>query len=121
MFARQEVLMGRRHRSKPARLAEKLLHIRTVLGLSQEAMAARLDIADAPGRHYISGFELGTREPTLATLLRYAELVNVWIDVLARDDLDIPPPPWPYRGKSGGVKRAPASPDKRSVKKAKPS
>jgi transcriptional regulator with XRE-family HTH domain len=106
MFTRQEILMGRGYRSKPARLAEKLLQIRTVLGLSQEGMVERLDIADAPGRHYISGFELGTREPTLATLLRYAELVNVWLDVLARDDLDLPPPPWPYREKSGGIKRS---------------
>ena len=106
MFTRQEVLMGRGYRSKPARLAEKLLQIRTVLGLSQEGMVERLDIADAPGRHYISGFELGTREPTLATLLRYAELVNVWLDVLARDDLDLPPPPWPYREKSGGINRS---------------
>jgi transcriptional regulator with XRE-family HTH domain len=119
MLAHQELLMGRRHRSKPARLAEKLLQIRTVLGLSQEEMAARLNVADAPGRHYISGFELGTREPTLATLLRYAELVNIWLDVLARDDLELPPSPWPYREKSGGIKRAPASPDKRSAKKAK--
>lgn len=97
--------MGRGSRSKPVRLGKKLLQIRNVLGESQESMVRRLGLDEVPGRHYISGYELGTREPSLATLLRYAELVNVWLDVLARDDLDLPPPPWPLKQKSAGIKR----------------
>ena len=99
--------MGRGSRSKPARLAEKLLQIRLTLDQSQESMVKVLDHPDVPGRHYISGYELGTREPTLAVLLRYAELVNVWLDVLARDELDLPLPPWPCKEKSVGIKRKP--------------
>ena len=97
--------MGRGSRSKPARLAEKLRYIRLTLGESQEGMVKLLDLpAEIPGRHYISGFELGTREPTLPTLVRISELVNCWLDVLVRDDLDLPPPPWPCRLKSEGIK-----------------
>jgi transcriptional regulator with XRE-family HTH domain len=98
--------MGRGTRSKPTRLAEKLRIIRTALGESQESMVGRLNLSEIPGRHYISGYELGTREPTLTVLLRYADLVNVWLDVLARDELELPPQPWPCKERSGGVKRA---------------
>lgn len=98
--------MGRGSRSKPKRLAEKLRQIRLALGESQESMVRLLDLPDEiPGRHYVSGFELGTREPTLAALIRYSELVNCWLDVLVRDELLLPPLPWPCREKSGGTKR----------------
>jgi transcriptional regulator with XRE-family HTH domain len=98
--------MGRGFRSKPARLAEKLRQIRVTLGESQEGMVKLLDLPnEVPGRHYISGFELGTREPTLPTLIRFSELVNCWLDVLVRDELSLPPTPWPCRVKSEGIKR----------------
>lgn len=98
--------MGRGSRSKPARLAEKLRQIRLTLGESQEGMVKLLDLpGEVPGRHYISGFELGTREPTLPTLIRFSELVNCWLDVIVRDDLDLPLPPWPCRLKSEGIER----------------
>ena len=98
--------MGRGVRSKPKRLAEKLRQIRLTLGESQESMVNRLDMPeDIPGRQYISGFELGTREPTLATLLRFSDLVNCWMDVLVRDELDLPPIPWPCKERSAGIKR----------------
>lgn len=111
--------MGRGSRSRPARLAEKLRQIRLTLGESQEGMVKRLDLPEeVPGRHYISGFELGTREPTLPALIRFSELVNCWLDVIVRDDLDLPLPPWPCRPKSEGVKRK-ATSSRKSVGKSK--
>lgn len=96
--------MGRAKRAIPRRLPEKLLQIRLTLGESQEGMAKLLDHTEAPGRNYVSGFELGTREPTLAVLARYADIVNCWLDVLVRDDLLLPPPPWPCKTRSEGIR-----------------
>jgi hypothetical protein len=78
-------------------------------------MVRRIDLPDeVPGRHYISGFELGTREPTLLVLVRFSELINCWLDVLVRDDLNLPPPPWPCSVKSEGIKRQTKSSGKKS-------
>ena len=82
--------MGRYRREKPARLAEKLLQIRTALGLSQNEMIRRLDLADVITQSRISGYEIGTREPSLPTLLRYARVAGVCVDVLIDDELDLP-------------------------------
>ena len=41
-------------------------------------------------RSAISGYELGTREPTLITLLKYARLAGVHMDVLVDDEMDLP-------------------------------
>lgn len=82
--------MGRASREKPARLAEKLLQIRTVLDLSQNGMLRRLGIAEKGYRNYISDFENGVREPSLPVLLKYARLAGVSMDVLVDDDLDLP-------------------------------
>lgn len=82
--------MGKSKRQRPARLAEKLIAIRSALGLSQNEMLSRLGLADEFGRNYISAFELGTREPPLPVLLRYAQTAGVWVDVLIDDDLELP-------------------------------
>jgi transcriptional regulator with XRE-family HTH domain len=82
--------MGKAQRSRPARLADKLMAIRQALGLSQNEMLSRLGLADEFGRNYISAFELGTREPPLPVLLRYAQVAGVWVDVLIDDELDLP-------------------------------
>jgi transcriptional regulator with XRE-family HTH domain len=82
--------MGRASREKPARLAEKLLQIRTALGLSQNGMLKSLGIAEKGYRNYISDFENGVREPSLPVLLKYARLAGVPMDVLVDDDLDVP-------------------------------
>lgn len=82
--------MGRASREKPARLAEKLLQIRTALGLSQNGMLRRLGVADKGYRNYISDFENGVREPSLPVLLKYARAVGVPMDVLVDDDIDLP-------------------------------
>lgn len=81
--------MGRYHREKPVRLAEKLLTIRNSLGLSQNEMIRRLGLEDVITQSRISGYELGTREPSLPTLLRYARIVGVSTDVLIDDELEL--------------------------------
>jgi transcriptional regulator with XRE-family HTH domain len=82
--------MGRASREMPLRLGEKLLHIRKALGLSQDGMLRRLGLAEDHGRHYISGFETGEREPSLRVLMRYSEAARVWINAIVDDDVDLP-------------------------------
>jgi transcriptional regulator with XRE-family HTH domain len=82
--------MGRASRRKPKRLAEKLLQIRTTLGLSQNGMIRRLGLTDELTQDYISGYERGVREPSLPVLLEYARVSGLWIDVLVDDELDLP-------------------------------
>ena len=82
--------MGTRSRHKPGRLAEKLLQIRTALGLSQNEMIRRMGVEKLIKQNTISEYELGKREPPLRILLQYARAVNVSTDVLIDDDLDFP-------------------------------
>lgn len=82
--------MGRYSRQKPARLSEKLLHIRRALGLSQNEMIRRLGLEEVITQSRISGYELGTREPSLPTLLMYARLAGVSTDALIDDEIDLP-------------------------------
>lgn len=98
--------MGSAARSKPLRLAEKLLQIRTGLGLSQNEMIDRLGMTEEIFRESISRFELGKREPSLTILLEYARVANVWVDVLIDDNLDLPAR-LPCAEKSGGSKHKP--------------
>ncbi len=82
--------MARLPRLKSERLPEKLLQVRLALGLSQNEMLHRLELGDRLSRTSISAYELGTGEPPLPVLLRYARLVNVSTDVLIDDELDLP-------------------------------
>jgi len=82
--------MGRGTRQRPARLAEKLTQIRILLGLSQNEMISRLGLADEMIREEISAFELGTREPPLPVLLKYARVAGISTDVLIDDEMDLP-------------------------------
>lgn len=82
--------MGRYHRTRPVRLAEKLLQIRTALGLSQNEMLRHLGLDEEMTRGRISGYELGTREPSLPTLLRYARSAGLCVDDLIDDELELP-------------------------------
>jgi transcriptional regulator with XRE-family HTH domain len=96
--------MGSASRPKPARLAEKLLYIRTTLRLSQSEMLARLDEADTLFRSSISAYERGVREPPLPVLLKYARLAGVYVDALIDDELELP-------------KSLPGSADREAVRK----
>jgi transcriptional regulator with XRE-family HTH domain len=82
--------MGRYTRSKPERLAEKLLEIRTKLGLSQNEIIRHLGLDDVISQSRVSGYELGTREPALTTLLAYARAAGVSVDVLIDDKANLP-------------------------------
>jgi transcriptional regulator with XRE-family HTH domain len=85
-------------------LSEKLLFIRKALGLSQTEILSRLGLADELSRRYISGFELGTREPELGVLLRYARVANLAVEALIDDELDLPAR-LPSALNSEGIKR----------------
>lgn len=100
--------MGRSSRTKPARLAEKLLQIRMALGLSQNGMLKQLGFDEDLFQGSISGYELGTREPPLPVLLKYAQAAGVWIDVLVDDEIDMP-------------EKLPASPKSEGIRRKKPS
>ena len=79
--------MGNR-RSKPQRLAAKLLAIRQHLGMGQMKMPKLLDSDIRYTR--VSEWERGRREPNLMLLLRYARLANVSVESLIDDDVDLP-------------------------------
>jgi transcriptional regulator with XRE-family HTH domain len=96
--------MGKRPRIRPERLAEKLRRIREALGLSQSEMWRRLGVEDLIWMKQISTYELGTNEPPLPILLRYARAANVIADVLIDDELDLPSN-LPTAKKHEGVRR----------------
>ena len=82
--------MGRKARPQPARLGEKLLHIRTALGLSQSEMFRRLDVEDFVSYKQPSKYELGITEPPLVVLLRYARVAGIHMEDIVDDELDLP-------------------------------
>jgi transcriptional regulator with XRE-family HTH domain len=96
--------MGTYQRHRPDRLAEKLLQIRAALGLSQNEMISRMGVGDYVSQRIISAYELGKREPPLRLLLQYARVANVFLEVLADDDLDLPNK-LPCAKKHEGVRR----------------
>ncbi|HYV14322.1 MAG TPA: helix-turn-helix transcriptional regulator [Pyrinomonadaceae bacterium] len=83
-----ERIVGRRRRWKPRFLGHKLLAIRKNLGMSQSEMARALELKV----HYsaVSNYELGTREPDLIIVLRYARLADVPMEILVDDKLNLP-------------------------------
>lgn len=81
---------SRQERHYPKRLGEKLLQIRTALGLSQNEMLWRLGSPEGLLGTSISGYERGVREPPLAILLEYARVAGVCVDILIDDDVDLP-------------------------------
>ena len=80
--------MGRVRRKKPLKLSHKLLAIRKRLRMSQTEMARALELKV----HYsaVSNFELGTREPDLIVVLRYARLAGVTMEMIVDDQLNLP-------------------------------
>lgn len=96
--------MGSAARRKPKRLAEKLLRIRASLGLSQNGLIRQMGFAEEITQAEISMFERGIRVPNLPVLLEYSRAANVYLEVLASDELDLPAKV-PARVKSEGIKR----------------
>ena len=77
--------MVKLRRRQPKRLAGKLLAIRNRLEFSQTQMANALELEVSYTA--ISAYERGTREPDLITLLSYARIVGVTVDVLIDDKM----------------------------------
>ncbi len=82
--------MGRYHRRKPKHLAGKLLKIREKLGFSQNELIRHLKLEEEITQSRISGYELGTREPSLPTLLIYARAIGISTDILIDDGAELP-------------------------------
>lgn len=83
--------MGTSRRPRPARLAAKLLEIRTKLGLTQAEMFERL--GDTGTRLYvghIDDYEKDRRVPTLQVVLAYARAAGVTMEMLVDDTLELP-------------------------------
>lgn len=82
--------MGRSRRRKPAKLGQKLLAIRKRLNMSQTEMVRALELTV----HYsaVSNYELGTREPDLLTVLQYARLANITMEMIVDDKVNLPEP-----------------------------
>lgn len=80
--------MGNR-RPRPQRIHEKLRQIRETMGISQPRMPERLGL---PGMHpgRISEYETNKREPSLHTLLAYADLAGVHLEFIVNDNLELP-------------------------------
>lgn len=83
--------MGRSHRPRPVRLADKLRQLRILLGLTQQQMYESLGetkTALYPG--HIALYESGQREPPLVVLLQYARTADIPMEVLIDDEQDLP-------------------------------
>lgn len=93
-------------RPKPVRLAEKLLAVRNSLngGVSQNELIRLMHLENELEQERISKYERGVLEPPLHVLVAYAEVANVYVEVLIKDDLDLPES-LPSRKKSEGIKR----------------
>ena len=83
--------MGTSRRPRPARLAAKLLEIRTKLELTQAEMFERL--GDTGTRLYvghIDDYEKDRRVPTLQVVLAYARAAGVSMEEIVDDNLNLP-------------------------------
>ena len=77
-------------RPSPRRLAEKLLHIRQSLKLSQSEMIKEMGVAEMIHYTNISKYELDKNEPPLMILLAYAKLAQIHLEVIVDDEIDLP-------------------------------
>jgi transcriptional regulator with XRE-family HTH domain len=81
--------MARSKRRKPV-LADKLRHLRLVMGLSQNQMINQMGLADTLLREEVSDFERNRRIPPLEVILQYARAANVTVEALIDDELRLP-------------------------------
>lgn len=81
-------------------LSEKLYSLRRKQGLSQEALAEKLDCS----RQVISKWENGTTTPDAEMLQKYSELFGVSIDYFVKEDIEKPTSVQPT-GKNDGNKK----------------
>src|SRR5260370_20707063 len=82
--------MAGQPRKRSERLGEKLLQIRTALGLSQTEMLKRLGYEQSIVYTRISDYELSERVPPLPLILQYARVAGVHLEDIVDDQLDLP-------------------------------
>lgn len=87
-------------------LSEKLYQLRRTQGLSQEALAEKLDCS----RQVISKWENGTTAPDAEMLKKYSALFGVSIDYLVKEEMEEPAspppdPPLPPAGEKGANRK----------------
>lgn len=95
--------MARTKRRKPV-IAQKLLHIRNALGLSQNQMISQMGLVGEVLREEISDFERNKRIPPLEVILQYARAANVSVEALIDDQLELPAN-LPANPKSEGIRK----------------
>ena len=99
--------MARTKFRKPI-LAQKLLHIRASMGLSQNQMIMRIGLEGKLLREEISDFERNKRVPSMDIVLQYARAANITVEALIDDELGLP-------------EKLPASPKSEGIRRKKPS
>lgn len=77
-------------RKRPVKLASKLLEIRLRLNESQNGMLRRLGLENEFERDYVSKWERDVMEAPLHVLCAYSDVANIFLEVLAKDDLELP-------------------------------
>jgi transcriptional regulator with XRE-family HTH domain len=79
-------------RPKPKRLAEKLLQIRATLygGISQNELIRRMKLENELEQERISKYERGILEPPLHILAAYADVANIYVELIIKDELNLP-------------------------------
>lgn len=84
--------MGSAARHRPKRLAEKLRDIRLKIdgGVSQNELIRRLGLEGEIEQERISKYERGILEPPLYILCAYSDLAEIPLEVLAKDNLELP-------------------------------
>ena len=73
----------------PRRLGRKLRMIREHEGWTLDQMAEAVGKAGVSRRTRVYEWEHGDRQPDLSTLLAYARLVDVPVEVLIDDEIDL--------------------------------
>jgi transcriptional regulator with XRE-family HTH domain len=68
------------------RFGEKLALLRKRRGMTLQELA---DVLDYRGTGYLSRVETGKQQPSLELAMKVANLFNVTVDHLVRDDLDV--------------------------------
>jgi len=69
-------------------LAEKILELRTLKGISQGELAEKLGVS----RQSVSKWETGQSVPELEKIIRLADLFRITVDELVREDTRVQPP-----------------------------
>jgi hypothetical protein len=116
--------MGHNPRQQPARLAAKLLFIRTrILGLSQNEMIRRLGFGGELIQSHISAFEQENeklrREPPLSVVLQYARVAKTTVENLIDDNVPVDALIGGATSKPKKRKRVPSSSPKAAKKSGK--